>query len=338
MKKSILRILPLVILVLTTNMCFSIAAKGATPENVVKFYSDLDYIELKNIISTGRLDVVLREKSYFFISQKESELDLSYVNKNGKIKPIDNWKSADGTIMATGMIMMTPSEFKVWSNNDFLQSKLSENKSNPKIIDFFLFRRTAESVEALLITNAGLFFANITQTTTKREYKEYDNKQYGYNLESLEIKSANEYMNLGSLYVDGQEMKRVAKPIFFGNTMVMPLEETLEALGGTVIKEQSTSNVYFDFNGVVYACRFDALEGYPPHTKMITIRKVTNISSFNDDTDMIPLGAWSFSGTSHIADDGIYLRHNTGLQLLEKLGCKVDLDLEGKKISVSTPK
>ena len=137
--------------------------------------------------------------------------------------------------------------------------------------------------------------------------------------------------NKGTIFINNSELNTVDTVFISDNQMFIPLRTVLEALGSTVIWERSTGNAYFDFDGVVYVCTFNA---FPQRANAILICKVININSVNN-ADYIQLHPMSADGTYRAINGRTYLNQQTGQRLFEALGCKVEIDLIKNRLSVS---
>ena len=114
----------------------------------------------------------------------------------------------------------------------------------------------------------------------------------------------------------------------------IPLPDALEVLGSIVICDESTGDVYFDYLGENYICQLRALNPYFPEKKNIMICKIKNKGSIYNK-DYIQLNSMSADGAYRIINDKIYLYQESGQRLLEALGCKVEVDFEQKKMSIT---
>ncbi len=140
----------------------------------------------------------------------------------------------------------------------------------------------------------------------------------------------------GTIFVNNVKLDTVDTIVIDNDEMQVPLRTVLEALGSTVIWEKSTGNVYFDYAGVVYVCRFKMIEreNFSP-LYFVLICNVANINSERND-DYIQLNQMSADGSYHVINDRIYLRQQTAQRLFESLGCKVDIDIEQNILSITT--
>lgn len=70
----------------------------------------------------------------------------------------------------------------------------------------------------------------------------------------------------GGIFVNNIEIDDNNELLTDDDEIIVPFRAVLETLGSTVIWEQSTGNVYFDYAGIVYVCRFKVIdrEDFPP--------------------------------------------------------------------------
>jgi len=140
--------------------------------------------------------------------------------------------------------------------------------------------------------------------------------------------------NIGLLFVNGIEVIDEDAALEVDGQLMFPLRTILEALGSTVIWESSTGNIYFDFDGVVYVCRFRIVErqNFPP-LHFVLISNVQHINS-TANNDFIQLNPMSADGSFKIIDGRTYLTQDTSQRLFEALGNRVNIDLESRSLRV----
>lgn len=107
--------------------------------------------------------------------------------------------------------------------------------------------------------------------------------------------------------------------------ILVPLRAVLESLGTEVEWEEETGRIYFQLNGVNYACKFMELSPGIPESKSIYISKLESIDS-KRDLDYIQLHPMSAGGFYCMINDRTYLYQETAKRLFEALGCKVEID------------
>ena len=137
-----------------------------------------------------------------------------------------------------------------------------------------------------------------------------------------------------TLLINDVELNTEDNVLISEKYMLIPLRIVLETLGSTVIWESSTGNVYFDFDGVVYVCSFVALNPDFPEDKSVIICNVSNINS-KKSSNYIFLNPMGVSGSYLLINGRTYLYPQAGQRLFEALGCKVEIDLEQNKWSIS---
>ena len=140
--------------------------------------------------------------------------------------------------------------------------------------------------------------------------------------------------NKGIIYVNGVEVSSEATVSIIDNEMFIPLRTVFEALESEVIWEENTGNIYFDYLGTNYVCKFIALNSNFPEKKSILVCKVENKDSISN-TDYVQLNPMSADGAYCMINDRTYLNQQTGQRLLETLGCKVEINLEQQTLRIS---
>ena len=154
-----------------------------------------------------------------------------------------------------------------------------------------------------------------------------------------------EMVDRGAIFINGVEIesKLLIKEEFAweraGNRMVQtdrlievvyfPFQAILENLGSAVTLEESTGNIFFDFDDANYIAQFNRMQ----RDNAILISKVENMDSINNN-DFLQLFSMSADGTYCIEDNTIYLTQDTGRRLFEELGCKVEIDLVNKIVKI----
>ena len=132
--------------------------------------------------------------------------------------------------------------------------------------------------------------------------------------------------NKWAIYVNDVEISSEATVLTIENEIFIPLRAVFEALNSEVVWGESTGNIYFDYAGIEYVCKFIALNPAFPEQKSILVCKVEDKDSISN-TDYIQLNPMSADGEYRIINGRTYLYQQTGQRLLEALGCRVEIDL-----------
>ena len=134
-----------------------------------------------------------------------------------------------------------------------------------------------------------------------------------------------EMNNKGVIYVNDIKIENVDMISSNNNEIYMPLRAVLESLGASVIWEETTGYIFFDYKSIRYVCQFVSLNSNFPEEKNILISRIENKDSKNN-SDYIQLNPMSGSGAYCIINDRTYLYQETGKRLFEALECKVEIN------------
>ena len=140
--------------------------------------------------------------------------------------------------------------------------------------------------------------------------------------------------NSGMIYVNNVKLNDEFYISASYNEIIMPLRTILEALGSEVYQEESTGNIYFNYSGINYICKFVPLNSNFPEEKKILISNI----EYKDSTktsDHIMLNPMGASGSYCMVDNKTYLYRETGIRLFEALGCKVEVDSDTNIVRIS---
>ena len=140
--------------------------------------------------------------------------------------------------------------------------------------------------------------------------------------------------NTGILIINGIEITDGDPVIRLDDQLLFPFRTILEALGSTVIWESSTGNIYFDFDGVVYASWDSGIVTNIPNGRHIYIGNVQNINSIYVD-EHIQLHPMGLPGFTRSINGRMYLVQEAGQFLLEAFGLEVEINIEQGMLRIS---
>jgi len=152
---------------------------------------------------------------------------------------------------------------------------------------------------------------------------------------ALETRTEGEIIDRGTIFVNGVEIetedtiliaKYFLREITF-EEMLFPLRTILEALGSTVYWEDETRSIFFDFAGVEYVAQLRRLD-HVPGLEFIFVNEVKNPNS------RIELHLDGGVSGFRMINNRIYLIGRSGLDLLEALGCRVEIDIENRILRI----
>ena len=139
--------------------------------------------------------------------------------------------------------------------------------------------------------------------------------------------------NRGTILINNVEISS-RDTIIYENEVFIPFQAVLEAIGSTVVYDQDTGNIYFDYAGEEYVCAFKASSNsHFPEKASILISTVENRNSRLNVNyiQLHPMGAAEFS---RVIDNEVYLYQQTGQRLFEALGYNVVIDVEQRRMSL----
>lgn len=148
-------------------------------------------------------------------------------------------------------------------------------------------------------------------------------------------------MLIGTLYVNEKIVNSTDNVIFFNdkiienngaisylNETLFPFRTIFEELGAQVIWMEETNDVQIIYKGKSYLCERKAPNDKFPENIFLYVKDEQN-------DRYIYLNPMGFAGNFQIINDRIYLSEDTGKRLFETFGCKVSIDSELKKVSIS---
>ena len=135
-------------------------------------------------------------------------------------------------------------------------------------------------------------------------------------------------MDEWNLIINQKKVENASSIIFEYKTVWFPLRTVFEELGATVNWIEETGDTKIIYKDKEYLCEIKAPNPYFPETKYIYIKNVQNDNYFL-------LTSMSIGGVFTMIDDRIYLWQDTGIRLLEALGCQVNVDMETQTVTIT---
>ena len=137
------------------------------------------------------------------------------------------------------------------------------------------------------------------------------------------------------IIVNGILVKEGDSIMIIDNHINIPLVSTLNAIGALVETEDDPARMCFEYSGTEYVCEINAPNPSYPEREHIYIGSVEYSGSIHS-TDYILLNPMGYSGGFFRVNEIVYLYQDTGLRLLEALGCEVVIDIERGTLSIRT--
>ena len=138
------------------------------------------------------------------------------------------------------------------------------------------------------------------------------------------------------LYINDVKIPSENGIIIHDNCYWLPFRAIMEELGSTVIWDENTGNILFNYKNKNYACKSRPVRGYNfPPTSLISIceKKYLNSDDIKDYIQLNPMGCTGFTIT---VNDRTYLDQYAACNFWQALGCDVKIDYNNKIVKISS--